>query len=242
MAAASEGRSRRVIDRSVISSHPRAEFGRPRTAREARQRGGTGGARSVARGAGLRREWLMPMVSWPARLSRRASARQACECCDSPIVQPCADARLAPRASQGHLMESGIGATGNDSHGTAGRWQMGRRRRGGVHAERRFSRSETQFRNWVTPDGAPGPTGEGGFKAEPGRYHLYVSLACPWAHRTLIFRKLKKLTEVIGVSVVEPAHALGRAGRSHETGPTISTDRSRSTRSTPRPIPPIPAG
>ena len=57
----------------------------------------------------------------------------------------------------------------------------------------RFVRQESAFRNWITPDGAPGPTGVGGYKAEPGRYHLYVSLACPWAHRTLIFRKLKGL-------------------------------------------------
>jgi glutathionyl-hydroquinone reductase len=67
-----------------------------------------------------------------------------------------------------------------------------------------FVRKAAQFRNWVTPDGAPGPSGTGGFKAEPGRYHLYVSLACPWAHRTLIFRKLKGLEEMIGVSVVHP--------------------------------------
>jgi len=66
----------------------------------------------------------------------------------------------------------------------------------------RFKRQESQFRNWVTPDGAPGPSGEGGFKAEPGRYHLYVSLACPWAHRTLIFRKLKGLESMISLSVV----------------------------------------
>jgi len=66
----------------------------------------------------------------------------------------------------------------------------------------RFKRQESQFRNWVTPDGAPGPSGEGGFKAEPGRYHLYVSLACPWAHRTLIFRKLKGLEGMISLSVV----------------------------------------
>jgi len=66
----------------------------------------------------------------------------------------------------------------------------------------RFQRTTTSFRNWITPDGAAGPTGEGGFKAESGRYHLYVSLACPWAHRTLIFRKLKKLEAHIGVSVV----------------------------------------
>jgi putative glutathione S-transferase len=68
----------------------------------------------------------------------------------------------------------------------------------------KFVRPATRFRNWVTADGSPGPTGEGGFEAQPGRYHLYVSLACPWAHRTLIFRKLKKLTEAIGVSVVHP--------------------------------------
>jgi putative glutathione S-transferase len=68
----------------------------------------------------------------------------------------------------------------------------------------KFVRSESQFRNWVTPDGAPGSTGKGGFQAESGRYHLYVSLACPWAHRTLIFRNLKKLEAHIGVTVVDP--------------------------------------
>ena len=67
----------------------------------------------------------------------------------------------------------------------------------------RFERSASQFRNWITPDGAPGPSGRGGFKAEAGRYHLYVSLACPWAHRTLIYRKLKQLEDVISVSVVD---------------------------------------
>lgn len=67
-----------------------------------------------------------------------------------------------------------------------------------------FVRSESKFRNWITPDGAPSPSGEGGFPAESGRYHLYVSLACPWAHRTLIFRKLKGLEDHIGVSVVHP--------------------------------------
>jgi len=69
----------------------------------------------------------------------------------------------------------------------------------------RFVRKPSQFRNWVTADGSAGPSGEGGFAAEADRYHLYVSLACPWAHRTLIFRKLKKLEDVIGVSVVDPA-------------------------------------
>jgi len=68
----------------------------------------------------------------------------------------------------------------------------------------RFVRQESRYRNWVTEDGAPGPSGEGGFEAEPGRYHLYVSYACPWAHRTLILRRLKRLEEVISVSVVEP--------------------------------------
>ena len=68
----------------------------------------------------------------------------------------------------------------------------------------RFERKESQFRDWVTVDGAPAPGRSRGFKAEPGRYHLYVSLACPWAHRTLIFRKLKKLEDVISVSVVHP--------------------------------------
>lgn len=67
-----------------------------------------------------------------------------------------------------------------------------------------FKRSEAQFRNWVTADGSPGPTGEGGFKAESGRYHLYISHACPWANRTMIFRSLKRLEDHIDVSVVHP--------------------------------------
>lgn len=68
----------------------------------------------------------------------------------------------------------------------------------------KFEREAARFRNWVTADGSPGPAGEGGFKAESGRYHLYVSMACPWAHRTLIFRKLKGLESHISVSVVHP--------------------------------------
>jgi putative glutathione S-transferase len=68
----------------------------------------------------------------------------------------------------------------------------------------KFVRDTSRFRNWITPDGSAGPSGEGGFKAESGRYHLYVALACPWAHRALIFRSLKGLTEHIGVSVVHP--------------------------------------
>jgi putative glutathione S-transferase len=71
----------------------------------------------------------------------------------------------------------------------------------------RFERKASSFRSWVTPDGEPGPTGTGGFAAEAGRYHLYVSLACPWAHRTLIFRALKGLEELIPVSVVDPLMA-----------------------------------
>lgn len=67
-----------------------------------------------------------------------------------------------------------------------------------------FERTQARFRNWVTADGAPGPTGKGGYKAESGRYHLYVSLACPWAHRTLIFRAIKGLEDHIDISVVHP--------------------------------------
>ncbi len=68
-----------------------------------------------------------------------------------------------------------------------------------------FVRQTSSFRNWITPDGSAGPTGEGGFKAEPGRYHLYVAYICPWASRVLIGRKLKGLEEAISISVVEPA-------------------------------------
>lgn len=68
-----------------------------------------------------------------------------------------------------------------------------------------FVRQTSSFRNWITPDGTAGPTGVGGFVAEAGRYHLYVALICPWASRTLIARKLKKLDDLISVSVVEPA-------------------------------------
>ena len=67
-----------------------------------------------------------------------------------------------------------------------------------------FIRWESGFRNWVTIDGEPGPTGKGGFRAEPGRYHLYISHACPWAHRTMIYRSLKGLQDLISFSVVDP--------------------------------------
>lgn len=68
----------------------------------------------------------------------------------------------------------------------------------------RFIRSETTYRNWITNDGSAGPSGRGGFTAEPGRYHLYVSYACPWAHRTLILRAIKGLEDLISISVVHP--------------------------------------
>ena len=68
----------------------------------------------------------------------------------------------------------------------------------------RFVRTQTQFRNWITADGSAGPTGQAGYKAETNRYHLYVSLACPWASRTLMIRTLKGLEDMISISVVHP--------------------------------------
>jgi glutathionyl-hydroquinone reductase len=82
----------------------------------------------------------------------------------------------------------------------------------------RFVRSPTLFRHWVTADGRAGPSGDGGFPAEPSRYHLYVSLACPWAHRTLIFRRLKKLEGIVSLSAVEPL--MGREGWEFGSGDT----------------------
>lgn len=79
-----------------------------------------------------------------------------------------------------------------------------------------YRRQNAGFRNWITPDGAAGPSGQGGFAAESGRYHLYVSYACPWAHRTLIFRELKGLAPHIDVSVVHPVMG--------DEGWTFSTD------------------
>ncbi len=89
-------------------------------------------------------------------------------------------------------------------------------------SEGRFVRSESQFRNWVTPDGEPGPTGSGGFKAEPGRYHLYAALACPWSHRTLMFRALKGLAETITVSTTH--WFMGAEGWTFEDGPGVVPD------------------
>src|SRR5215813_5988296 len=85
----------------------------------------------------------------------------------------------------------------------------------------RFVRPTTRFRNWVTQDGSPGPTGEGGFAAARGRYHLYVALPCPWAHRTVIMRMLKGLEDVVSMSVLEPLYGPHgwRFGTSPGTGP-----------------------
>ncbi len=89
-------------------------------------------------------------------------------------------------------------------------------------SEGHFRRSEAACRNWVTADGSPGPSGVSGFAAEPGRYHLYVSYACPWAHRTLIFRKLKKLEDIVSVSVVH--HFMGEDGWTFDTGDGATGD------------------
>ncbi len=86
----------------------------------------------------------------------------------------------------------------------------------------RFVRKSPQFRHWVTADGSAGPTGDGGFKAEAGRYHLYVSLACPWAHRTLIFRCLKGLESMISVSTVH--WYMGDNGWTFEPGQGVQPD------------------
>lgn len=86
----------------------------------------------------------------------------------------------------------------------------------------RFVRSESQFRNWVTRDGSPGPTGRGGFRAEPGRYHLYVSFACPWAHRILIYRKLKGLEDLLPLSAVNLF--MGSEGWTFDPGPGVIPD------------------
>jgi len=83
-------------------------------------------------------------------------------------------------------------------------------------------RPTTRFRNWVTEDGSPGPSGNGGFAAARGRYHLYVSYACPWAHRTLIMRVLKGLEDAVSVSVVEPLY--GPHGWKFGTGPGTIPD------------------
>lgn len=85
-----------------------------------------------------------------------------------------------------------------------------------------FVRSDAQFRNWITPDGSTGSGGAAGFKAEAGRYHLYVSLACPWASRVLIMRALKGLEQMISLSAVNPY--MGEHGWTFEPGPGVVAD------------------
>jgi glutathionyl-hydroquinone reductase len=87
----------------------------------------------------------------------------------------------------------------------------------------RFERKASDFRNWVTPDGTPGPTGAGGFPAERERYHLYVSLACPWAHRTLIMRRLKGLEDAVSFSVVH--WRMRERGWTFTPGPCVTGDQ-----------------
>lgn len=89
-------------------------------------------------------------------------------------------------------------------------------------ADGRFKRAEAPWRNWVTADGCPGPSGKGGFKAEAGRYHLYVSHACPWAHRTMVLRALKGLEDTISVSVTH--WLMLEDGWSFEDGPGVVPD------------------
>ena len=86
----------------------------------------------------------------------------------------------------------------------------------------RFVRKDSSFRNWITTDGSAGPSGKGGFKAEAGRYHLYISHACPWAHRALIFRKLKGLEDMISLSVVH--WHMGEEGWTFEPGEGVIAD------------------
>ena len=85
-----------------------------------------------------------------------------------------------------------------------------------------LKRPDSVFRNWITPDGAPGPTGEGGFAAEPGRYHLYVARACPWAHRATLYRELKGLQTMIGLSVTH--WLMADDGWTFATGPGVVPD------------------
>jgi len=101
-----------------------------------------------------------------------------------------------------------------------GRWQEGEV--AATNASGQFVRKEAQFRNWITPDGAAGPTGRGGFAAESGRYHLYVSLACPWASRTLILRAWKGLEKHIDVSVTH--WRMGKQGWTFEPGEGVVPD------------------
>lgn len=101
-----------------------------------------------------------------------------------------------------------------------GRWEQDRPP--GASNDGKFKRWDARFRNWITPGGAPGPTGEGGFEAEPDRYHLYVSYACPWAHRTLIYRALKGLEKAVGLSVTH--WFAGADGWTFEPGDGVVSD------------------
>ena len=85
-----------------------------------------------------------------------------------------------------------------------------------------FVRPDAKIRNWITATGEPGPSGDGGFKAEAGRYHLYIAESCPWAHRTIIFRLLKGLEDMISVSVVNPIS--GTNGWTFEEGHGVVSD------------------
>ncbi|MDC7807189.1 glutathione S-transferase family protein [Luteimonas sp BLCC-B24] len=91
-----------------------------------------------------------------------------------------------------------------------------------VDDEGRLQRPSSVFRNWVTADGAPGPSGDGGFAAEPGRYHLYIARACPWAHRAAIFRELKGLQDMVGLSVTH--WLMAEDGWTFTDGPGVIPD------------------
>ena len=91
-----------------------------------------------------------------------------------------------------------------------------------VDEDGRLQRPSSVFRNWVTADGAPGPTGDGGFRAEPGRYHLYIARACPWAHRAAIFRELKGLQDMVGLSVTH--WLMAEDGWTFADGPGVIPD------------------
>lgn len=91
-----------------------------------------------------------------------------------------------------------------------------------VDDDGRLQRPSSVFRNWVTADGAPGPTGDGGFRAEPGRYHLYIARACPWAHRAALFRELKGLQDMIGLSVTH--WLMAEDGWTFADGPGVIPD------------------
>jgi len=107
-----------------------------------------------------------------------------------------------------------------------GQWQKDFDPVQGTDDEGGFVREASGFRNWVTADGSPGPTGEGGFKAEAGRYHLYVALICPWASRTLMARKLKGLEKAISVTVLDPrlTEKVWRFGGEPDSMPNTDTD------------------